>query len=231
MPGDHLDGAVPGDQPAGTVTADRRGRRLYDRWSRGGLRAVYAVAFLGRERAFRRRSVAALSLSPGDRVLELGCGPGNSLARLREQVGPDGTVVAADYSAGMVSRASARVRTAGWDDVHVVRADATRPPVGYATFDAVYASMSLSAMADPEAAVRAAAASLRSGGRLAVLDARPFPARPWTALNPVVVPVARRLTNWYPDVDVVAALERTFEGVSVETHVGGAVYIAAASAP
>ena len=142
------------------------GQRLYDWWSRNpwALRLLYAVAFLGRESTFRRRGVEALELEPGEAVLELGCGPGNSLRRLREAVGPEGRVVGVDYSEGMVKRAAQRIDAEGWQNVGAVRGDATRLGVESVRFDAVYASMSLTAMPDPVAAVETAARCLRSDG-------------------------------------------------------------------
>jgi demethylmenaquinone methyltransferase/2-methoxy-6-polyprenyl-1,4-benzoquinol methylase len=214
------DDGRPSDRPA--VTADPRGARLYDRlaarpWLLG---LVYAATFHGDERAVRRASLDALGLDPGDRVLELGCGPGNSLAALADRVGPAGRVVALDYSAGMVGRARDR------PTVDVLRADATRPPVADGSFDAVYAAMSLSATADPAAAVEGARAALRPGGRLVVLDARPFRRAPWTALSPVVEPVARRLTNWHPETDVAGAMRDRFASVAADATTGGAVFVA-----
>lgn len=208
------------------TTDDRRGARRYDRiaahpWLLG---LVYAATFHGCERAVRRASRDALGLCPGDRVLELGCGPGNSLAALADQVGPTGRVVAVDYSAGMVDRA--RDRAAGRPNVDVVRADATRPPVADGAFDAVYAAMSLSATADPAAAVAGGRAALRPGGRLVVLDARPFRRAPWTALSPVVEPLARWLTNWHPETDVVEAMCDRFASVASDATTGGAVFVA-----
>ncbi|MFB6362308.1 MAG: class I SAM-dependent methyltransferase [Halobacteriales archaeon] len=206
------------------------GRRLYDRWSRrpGLLRLLYMVVFLGRNRHLRRRSIAALELEGGDRVLELGCGTGNALARLRTSVGPTGEVVGVDYSAGMTERAADRIGSAGWQNVHVARADAAQPPVTSGRFDAVYLAMSLSAMPDVEAVLAAAADCLKEGGRLVVLDARPFQHWPWRLLNPLVVPLAKRLTNWFPSVDIPAALRRRFTSFSITEWQGGSVYVAVA---
>jgi ubiquinone/menaquinone biosynthesis C-methylase UbiE len=208
------------------------GRRLYDWWSEhtGALRGLYALAFLGREGRFRRRSVDALGPEPGDRVLELGCGPGNSLARLREAVGSDGLVVGLDYSEGMVRRARERIANEGWDNVHVARGDATSPPVAPDTFDAVYAAMSLTAMPDPAAAVRAAATALAPAGRFAALDARPFQGA-FSALNPIVVPVLARLTDWDHETDVPAAVDAAFDSSTVHSYQGGTIYVASAGDP
>lgn len=206
------------------------GRRLYDRWSRhpGLLRLLYSVVFLGRNRGLRRRSIDALELEPGDRVLELGCGTGNAFAALRTAVGPTGQVVGVDYSEGMTERAADRVGSAGWQNVHVVRADAAHPPVAAERFDAVYLAMSLSAMPDVEAVLGAAHDCLRDGGQLVVLDARPFQQWPWRVLNPLVVPLAERLTNWFPTVDIPALLNRRFDATTLWDHHGGSIYIARA---
>ncbi len=213
--------------------ADVTRPELYDWWSRNtwALRGLYGFVFLGRERTFRRRSVAALDLDAGDSVLELGCGPGNSFERLRAAVGPDGRVVGADYSRGMVRRAAERVATAGWDNVHVIRTDATRPGVGADAFDAVYAAMSVSAMPDPAAAIEAAAACLAPGGRLAVLDARPFQQVPLSALNPVAKPLFERLTDWRPGVDIPGAIGSKFADSTVDSYHFGSIYVATGAGP
>lgn len=209
------------------------GKRLYDWWSRNpwALRGLYTLAFLGRERTFRRRSVAALGLEAGDSVLEVGCGNGNSFARLREAVGPEGRVVGVDYSPGMVEAAARRVEAAGWENVHVVHGDATTPGVRSSSFDAAYASMSLSAMPDPAAAIEATARCLRPDGCLAVLDARPFQPLLLRALNPLVVPVLERLTDWDSETDVPAAIEARFEAATVQGYNAGTIYIASAEGP
>jgi demethylmenaquinone methyltransferase/2-methoxy-6-polyprenyl-1,4-benzoquinol methylase len=206
-----------------------RGQGVYDRWSRheGLLDLLYGAVFLGRGNRLRAATADALGLSAGDSVLDLGCGPGTSLHRLRTRVGPGGRVVGVDYSEGMVRRARERVRAAGWENVHVCRADATRLPLS-AGFDAAHAAMSLSAMSDPEAAVREAARVLRPGGRMAALDARPFPESPWRALNPLLVPLFRWATDWNPGADVPGALAAVFGGVSVDGSVEGSVFVAAA---
>lgn len=209
----------------------RDGRGLYDWWSRhrGLLGLLYGLVFLGRSRRFRRRSVDALGLEPGQRVLELGCGSGNTFGLLRDQVGETGQVLGVDYSRGMTTQATDRIHGAGWRNVQVIRGDATRLGLRAESVDAVYLAMSLSAMPDVEAVLRGADRCLRDGGRIVVLDARPFQYWPWRLLNPVIVPLARRLTNWFPEIDIPASLRRQFPAVSVRDWHGGSVYIAKAS--
>ena len=78
----------------------------------------------------RERVVDALDLGRGDVVVEMGCGTGANLPVLRDRVGRGGTVIGLDVSAGVVERARNRIRRAGWRNVHVARADATRSPLG-----------------------------------------------------------------------------------------------------
>ncbi|WP_299263270.1 class I SAM-dependent methyltransferase [Halorientalis sp.] len=204
-----------------------RGQRLYDWWSghSGAQRFLYGLAFFGREGTFRRRGVEALALEPGERVLELGCGPGTNFDALRERVGPEGTVVGLDYSAGMAASARETVRDAGWENVHVVHADAATLPVSE-PFDGVYAAMSLSAMPDPVAVFDATRSVLVPDGRVAVLDARPFQSLPWRVLNPLIVPLFRASTNWVSETDVTAALDAAFPTASVDGYYGGSIVVA-----
>jgi len=204
---------------------------VYDWWSRHprALSALYDLAFLGRGRTFRRRALDRLDLSADERVLEVGCGTGNSFAALRDGVGVAGRVVGLDASRGMTMAARERTREADWDSVHVVRGDAERLPVPRETFDAAYAAMSLSAVPDPVAAVEAVRDSLAPSGRFVVLDAQPFQRPPLRALNPIMVPAFRATTDWVPEVDLVDALGETFDSTTIETFHGGSVFVAHAT--
>jgi demethylmenaquinone methyltransferase/2-methoxy-6-polyprenyl-1,4-benzoquinol methylase len=152
----------------------------------------------------------------------------NAFAALRSAVGPHGQVIGVDYSEGMTQRAADRIGSTGWQNIHVVRADAAHPPVASEQFEAVYLAMSLSAMPDVEAVLATAQDCLRDGGRLVVLDARPFQHWPWQIPNPLVVPLAKRLTNWFPTVDIPALLDRRFDTTTLWDHHGGSIYIARA---
>ncbi|ADQ68101.1 class I SAM-dependent methyltransferase [Halogeometricum borinquense] len=116
-----------------------------------------------------RRAVAdALALTPGDTIVEMGCGTGANFAYLRDRVGSEGTVVGVDFTPGVLAVARDRIRKKEWENVHVVRGDATRPPVAAA--DAVVATFVSGMLSDPAAAVRTWAELVGSGGRLALAD-------------------------------------------------------------
>ena len=85
---------------------------------------------------WRELVVDELAASLGDTVLDVGCGTGLCLSRLREKVGATGTVVGIDESEEMVSLAGRRVAEHGWDNVQLISAEATEAPLEQ-TADAV----------------------------------------------------------------------------------------------
>ena len=202
-------------------------QRVYDWWSRHDrVYAAFVTAFLlGRTDEFRDRTVAALSLDPGDTVLDVGCGPGSNFDRLADAVGPAGTIVGIDASPGMVERARERGQRLDCE-AEVVRADAERLPVTRDRFDGVCATLSVSAMSDVEAVVAGIADALRPGGHVAVLDARSFQSTPCRWLNPLLEGVSAYITNWYPEAPIIQSVEATFAAVAVETFHAGTVYVA-----
>ncbi len=125
----------------------------------------------------RKRAVAECRLDPGDTVVEMGCGTGANLSYLREAVGPEGTVFGVDLVPEMLQRARRRIEEAGWGNVHVARADATRPPLAASSPadglcpDAVLATFVVGMLPDPGAAVRGWLDLLGPGGRLVLLNA------------------------------------------------------------
>jgi len=83
---------------------------------------------------------------------------------------PEGEVVGVDLTREMLRRASERVGRRGWDNVALVHADATRPPVA-GPVDAVLATFVVGMFADPRPAVAAWVDALAPGGRVALLNA------------------------------------------------------------
>ncbi|WP_049928810.1 class I SAM-dependent methyltransferase [Halopiger goleimassiliensis] len=221
-PGDSVGvDATDRSEPDGAYEAHlERSRRKWDRWS-----DWYGMS----ERDFepmREDAIDRLEIEPGDRVLDVGCGPGVNLALLREAVGPTGGVVAVDYSPEMVAKARERVDEHGWENVEVVRADATRVAFDE-PFDAAIASLSLSVMPDVRRAVENVHRLLVPGAPLVVFDVRPFPSGPARVLNPLVWRFLRWCANWNPDDDVLEALRATFPECEVfETYTAGTTYTA-----
>ncbi len=141
-------------------------REFYGRWAR---LYDYVSRWFPGIATVRRRVAAALELSPGDRVVEFGCGTGANFPFLRDAVGPDGEVVGVDFTGPSVRRARDRARRRGWDNVSVVQADATVPPVAAA--DGVVATFVMGMLDDPAGAV--ADWCDRSSGTVVLADAAP----------------------------------------------------------
>jgi ubiquinone/menaquinone biosynthesis C-methylase UbiE len=120
-------------------------------------------------RKWRAMAVEALELSPGDRVVEMGCGTGANLRFLRERVGSEGRVVGVDLTSGMLDRARARVERSDWENVTLVRGDAASPPIEEA--DAVLGSFVVGLLDDPGVAVDRWLDLVEPGGRVAILEA------------------------------------------------------------
>lgn len=120
-------------------------------------------------RSWRERAADTLSLSPGDTVIEMGCGTGANFPFLRNRVGPRGRVVGVDLVPAMVRRARDRIDRAGWTNVDAVRGDATRPPTG--DVDAVLATFLVGMLEDPGPAVGTWLSRVRPGGRVTLLNA------------------------------------------------------------
>jgi demethylmenaquinone methyltransferase/2-methoxy-6-polyprenyl-1,4-benzoquinol methylase len=200
-----------------------RSRRRWDFWSdHWGLVEQDTVGV-------RRETVEQLGLARGDTVLDLGCGPGVNLATLREAVGPGGRVLAVDLSSKMLERARARVEDGGWENVTLVRGDATLPVAGDERLDGVVATTAVSATPDVRSTVRNVHAALRPGGRFALYEIRPVPSGPARALNPLVRAFYRLFGNWNEEEDVLDELRATFDRTEVvRTFAVGTNYVAVA---
>ncbi len=112
-------------------------------------------------------------LSPRARVLDPSVGPGGSALRLARLL-PEGEVVAADLSRGMVETAWRAARKAGSQNMAFFQADVAQPPEvfeGY--FDAIVCCLSFHHYPDGPAAARAFREVLAPGGKAFVADPGP----------------------------------------------------------
>lgn len=143
-------------------------QRFYGRWA--GFYDLLATRTPG-IRSVRERAVDGLALSPGDTVVEFGCGTGANVPLLRERVGQEGRVVGVDLTPGMLRRARRRVRRSGWRNVSLVLGDAERPPIESA--DAVLATFLVGMLQDTGEAVGSWTELLAGGDHVVLLDAAP----------------------------------------------------------
>jgi ubiquinone/menaquinone biosynthesis C-methylase UbiE len=124
--------------------------------------------------------VDKLGAGPGDRVLDLGCGPGKPAVRLARRTGA--SVVGISISGRDVELATARARAEGLSErVRFQRANAMELPFPDDSFDHVLAFESIVHMPDRAAVLREIVRVLRPGGRVSLTDfirRRPEAGRP-----------------------------------------------------
>lgn len=131
---------------------------------------------------FGRAAMTALGVAPGERVVDVGCGCGQSVLELAERVGPAGHVVGIDVSAPMLERAAQRVRAAGHRHVELVEGDAQTHAFAPRAAHGVFSRFGLMFFADPPAAFANLRRALRRGGRLAFVCWQPLERNPWMSV-------------------------------------------------
>lgn len=128
-------------------------------------------------------AIESLALRPGQRVLDVGCGPGAHLSMFVRQVAPTGEVVGLDISAERLEIAK-DLNLEAITEGHVALREGDLHALPYApgTFDVVWTSLVLHHEDDPPAVVREFARVAKAGGRVAVMDSDgggSFPLLPW----------------------------------------------------
>jgi len=107
----------------------------------------------------------ALALQPGQRVLELAAGPGDTGFMAAELVKPGGTLISSDGAEAMVEVARARGADAGLQNVEYRQLELEWIDLEAASVDAVICRWGIMLIVDPDAAAQEARRVLRPGGR------------------------------------------------------------------
>jgi arsenite methyltransferase len=129
------------------------------------LEVLYQTRDVLRRRALIRDALAA---QPGERILDIGCGPGFYVAELLDEVGSEGSVVGVDNSSAMLGVAAERCKEHA--NVAFHEADVLSLPVEDSGFDRALCVQVLEYVQDVPAALAEMHRALRPGGRLVVWD-------------------------------------------------------------
>jgi SAM-dependent methyltransferase len=129
-------------------------------------------------RAHRPHLRAAAAVSAGDRVLDIGCGAGESTRDAARAAAP-GHVLGIDVSEALLEQA--RARSDGLGNVSYVLADAQTHPFANGEFDVAISRFGTMFFADPVAAFANIAGALRPGGRLVQLVWQPWERNEWVS--------------------------------------------------
>jgi ubiquinone/menaquinone biosynthesis C-methylase UbiE len=117
-----------------------------------------------------RALLDAAGLEPGGRVLDVGCGIGDTTLDGARRVGPSGLALGVDDSLTMVEEARRRAADAVLAHVGFVHADAQTQRFAPLRFDAIVSTRAQDVFADLDAGFTNLARALRPGGRLAIVS-------------------------------------------------------------
>jgi SAM-dependent methyltransferase len=131
-----------------------------------GAMAGFVMATRRWNRQRIRRTVELLEIEPGQRVLEVGFGPGLGLAWAGENIGP-GLVVGLDHSLVMLRQAARRNAAAIAAGRLELRLGSVENLADCAAFDRAFA-VNVHAFWSPDRALPRLRAALKPGGRLAL---------------------------------------------------------------
>jgi SAM-dependent methyltransferase len=144
--------------------------------------------------------IDALDPQPGQTLLELAAGAGDTGLLAAELVEPGGTLISSDFSPEMLQVAQRRAEELGVRNVRFKQIDAdTSIDLEAGTIDGVLCRWGYMLMADPENALRETRRVLRPGGRVALAAWAGPEHNPWSAI-PVRELTARGLLE-PPDPD------------------------------
>jgi len=127
-----------------------------------------------------RIAIERLGVVAGERILDVGCGCGQTLLQLADLAGPSGHVLGVDISPPMLG--CARERVAGRPTIALALGDAQTYTFARPAFDAVYSRFGVMFFDDHRAAFRNLRGAVRSGGRLSFVCWQEMAKNPWASL-------------------------------------------------
>lgn len=124
----------------------------------------------------------------GEVCVDLGCGKGTDLIRLREAVGERGHVIGVDISEGMLAKAKKNIEKFGYKNVSLVRSELEQIEIEDRVADLIISNCTINHARDKRAVWLEIHRILKKGGRFVVSDiysTEPVPAE--YANDPVAV--------------------------------------------
>ena len=130
-------------------------------------------------RPLGRLAMERAALGPGLRVLDVGCGCGDTTIELAKRVAPGGEAHGVDISAPMLTRAAQQARAAQVSNARFELADAqtSEHPAGH--FDVLFSRFGVMFFAEPIVAFSNLRQALRAGGRLVFVCWQAMMENPW----------------------------------------------------
>lgn len=126
-----------------------------------------------------REALRVLAPAPGERVMDVGCGCGQTTLDIAARVGVLGAVAGFDVSTPMLEIAHARIVLEGSARPEFRRVDVQTGDLGQGLFDAAYSRFGVMFFSDPVTAFVNLRKALKPAGRLAFVCWRAFADNPW----------------------------------------------------
>jgi SAM-dependent methyltransferase len=126
-----------------------------------------------------QRALDRAGIAPGDHVLDVGCGAGETTLEIARRVGARGRAVGLDISTGMLAQARAAAEAAALANVAFENVDAQVAELPEGAFDALYSRFGVMFFIDTEAAFRNLRRALKAGARLSFVCWRSLEENPW----------------------------------------------------
>ena len=125
----------------------------------------------GIHRLWKRFTIDASGVRPGNKVLDLAGGTGDLTAKFSQLVGREGKVILADINSSMLNVGRDKLRDKGLvQNIEYVQANAQYLPFEDNTFDIITIAFGLRNVTDKDMALRSMYRVLKPGGRLLVLE-------------------------------------------------------------
>ena len=126
-----------------------------------------------------QEAMRVLAPAPGEHILDIGCGCGQTTLALAARVGPQGAIVGVDISAPMLDVARRRALSQPNVSIAFKELDAQVGALGAEVFDAAFSRFGVMFFSDPAAAFSNIHRSLQPGGRLTFVCWRPMQQNEW----------------------------------------------------
>ena len=126
-----------------------------------------------------RSAIERLAPAPGESLLDVGCGTGQTSLELARCVGVEGSVLAVDISSPMLRQARADAQAAGLKKLHFENADAQTYAFAPASVAGIFSRFGVMFFAEPGAAFANLRVALAPGGRIVFLCWQAAERNPW----------------------------------------------------
>ncbi|NIO07413.1 MAG: methyltransferase domain-containing protein [Deltaproteobacteria bacterium] len=130
--------------------------------------------------------INGFGLPKGAKVVDVGCGWGDTAIELAKRVGPRGRVLGIDCCKPFLEKGRRDAKTLGLRHVNFVEAD-VRSYTFESEFDLVFSRFGMTFFDDPVAGIRNVGRALKPGGKVLFITWRAIEENPWLNLTKQVV--------------------------------------------